>query len=324
MATNPNDPLNFGQLQEQEDELVKEIQRLGQLLYDPDKTDAEWDQQVALLTRLQRYITDPAMEGVFNKLAKQAGFDPQAYQKAALGASDSIDPGAILSGTMNTNTNRNTVSNQDTVSSTKRTTTTFVDMPTPEEFLDNFERSFAIHIEGLKQTGGLRTEVAEFALQNQGLFYDSYLREQVAQLLAGTPLFKTVGLNADEKLIGSRQGELTQDKSKTAQNSQQNTTANQSAVPSETPLGKALDSTASESSTEKSTSTYDNTLDTTEAIVQRNGLAVVASLSPLDFLKGDANKDKLELLYGAKKGTKQRAAQTAAGQDFGGSARRVG
>lgn len=334
MAT--NDPLNLGELQKQEEELVKEIQRLGQLLYDPSKTDDEWNEQVSLLTRLQRYITDPAMQSTFNKLAKQAGFDPDSYARAALGASESIDPSQILSGALNTNTNRtsnrNTVTNQDTVTRTDRTTTTYVDVPTPEEFLDNFERSFSIHIEGLVQTGGLRPEVAAFAQQNKGLFYDQYLREQVAQLVQGKPLFRTVGLNADEKLVGSRTGEVTQDKGVSQQNSQQNSTQrsteNSSSVPSESPLGQALEQAGTDNSventTEKSTNTYDNLLNTTEAIVTRNGLAVVANLAPLDYLKDQTTVERLNLLFAGEKGSAQRRAATAAGQDFGGSARRVG
>lgn len=319
----PTDPLGLGELAGQEEELVKQVQRLGQLLYDPNKTDEEWNEQVQLLTLLHPYYTNPDNKGVFNKLVKQAGYDADAFSRAALGASSSIDPSQILSGALNTRTSRDIASQTSTTSRTARTTTTYVDMPTPEEFLDSFDRMFGVHLQGLVASGGIRPEVAAFAEQNKSLFYDEYLREQIGNLLKGQPLFKTVGLNADEKLIGSRKGEVTQDKGVSEQDRTTTSAEQQSGVPSETPLGKAIESTGNLTERERSTSTYDNLLDTTEAIIQRNGLAVVATLSPLDFLKSKAEEKRLNLLYAGQKGSAQRGAQTATGQDFSGAARRI-
>lgn len=324
------DPLNLGQLgadqAKQDAELRGALLEFLSLSYVADKTPDQLSRQIELASYLGDIgLGSPNNAKRLKDMLQGTPFDADLVQKTILASADpsQIDTSALLSGALNTSTNRTTNIVSDTVSRTDRTTTRYVDVPTPDEFLDDFDNAFSIHVEGLVQTGQLRPEVAQFAQQNRSLFFGEYLREQVGRLLKGEPLYKVTGTSADERLIGSRRGEVTQDKGTSRQTERATSAASQTAVPSETPLGKAIESASTETENRTEQSTYDTTLDETEALIQRNKLAVVANLSPLDFLKGSAEAKRLNLLYGGQKGAAQRAAQTAAGQDFSGSARRV-
>jgi hypothetical protein len=229
----------------------------------------------------------------------------------------------------------NTISStsRTTKQQTQATTVEYVDLPTPEEFLSDFQNAYNIHITGLVQTGALRPEVADFARSMLGEVFGEYLRKQTERLLQGEPLWKVVGVNPDEKLLGARPGEQTSQRT-TGTESQSTTTSGTATgtpstgaqstttsgtatgTPSTTAVGQAIESGGSESLTTNFDA--ESSLNETQALVQRNKLAAVPTLAPLDFLKDSASAQRLNLLYAGYKGTAQRSAQTAAGGDVGG------
>jgi hypothetical protein len=212
----------------------------------------------------------------------------------------------------------------NTISSTSRTTkqqtqataVEYVDLPTPEEFLSDFQNAYNIHITGLVQTGAIRPEVAEFARSMLGDVFGEYLRKQTERLLQGEPLWKVVGVNPDEKLLGARPGEQTSQRTTGTESQSTTTSGTATGTPSTTAVGQAIESGGSESLTTNFDA--ESSFNETQAIVQRNKLAAVPTLAPLDFLKDSASAQRLNLLYAGYKGTAQRSAQTAAGGDVGG------
>lgn len=230
-------------------------------------------------------------------------------------------------------------------SDTKQLTTRYVDLPTPDEFLDDFENSYNIHITGLVQTGAISPAVAQFARENAGNVFGEYLREQTARLLKGEPLWRVVGQNADNQLIGRRTGEFAETETEQAENIQRNISESQSTTASggavtraqeeaaarlqqqptaatqvtetaaQSPAGQAVESsTSTGTSTEDTLSKEKSRFTQDEALVSRNRLGYVSNLAPLDFLKNSASAQRLNLLYGGQKGLAVREQQTAAGQ----------
>lgn len=232
---------------------------------------------------------------------------------------------------------------------TQQTVTNYVDMPTPAEFLDNFQNAFGMHIQGMLSSGAISQDVANFANQNQSMFLGDYMRAQIADVLKGNPLFRVVGLNPDEKLIGSRAGYGTS--SNINDNSSEGFNLNRSentAGGTNDSLGNGLttlfanegagvptigaltggggsgSSTLNLQDQTNMTDAEKQNLATQEAIIQRNKLGVVANLAPLDFLKDGASAQRLNFIYAGQKGTQEREFQTSTGTSNDQAVRRVG
>ena len=235
------------------------------------------------------------------------------------GAPNKSSLAGVLSNTFSENINRNVVSSQET----NRLTRTYVDLPTPQEFLDNFTNAYNIHITSLAQSGAIRPEVAAFAREMQQQVFGEYLTEQTARMMRGEPLWKIAGANAEEKLIGARAG---QSAAEQTQGTQQSTTVSSrtdkqtGTAPSVTPAGQALDQSTSEAgtTTEQQTQASTDVLNASEAIMSRNNLAYVANLAPLDFFKDKATAQRLNFLYAGQKGTAQAQRDNAQGGTFAG------
>jgi len=320
--------------------LRDQILRFNELTNKGNKTKEEDDEE-------QRLATSLAEQGVWldvatvAKLLKGTTLDPAKVRDAGLGQTDptKVNVSDALNGVLNTN--RSVSVKSDVVSDTKRTTTEYVDLPTPDEFLDNFDNAFQMYLNGLVQSGAIRPEVATFVQSMKAEIFGDYLREQTKQLLAGNPLFRVTGTNADEKLIGTRRGVYSQDVSQqrgTEQTSQTDKTtgANGGMSPadiaaaaargedtSQSAAGQAIDQASALNETRTTDRTSQDTLDQQNAIIQRNKLAVVANLSPLDFLNTGATAQRLNFLFAGQKGSAVRARETATGPDASGYARRV-
>ncbi len=232
------------------------------------------------------------------------------------------DLSQLLNSTFTENVRRNTTSSQET----NRVSRTYVDLPTPQEFLDNFTNAFNIHITSLVQSGAIRPEVAAFSRDLQQQIFGEYLAEQTRRMMAGEPLWKVVGQNAEEKLIGTREGaseiQQSQGTSQSTTTSKRSETAS-SATPSTTPEGQAVESSTTSGTTNTNdTSKSQDILHATEAIMSRNNLTYVASLSPLDFFKDKATAQRLNFLYAGQKGSAQAQRENALGGEYAG-ARRV-
>lgn len=225
----------------------------------------------------------------------------------------------------------------------KTTGVLYQNLPTPEEYLDNWDRGFQAHLSGMRATGAISSEAADWAEGQSTMFYGQYVRAQLAGVLKGQPLFRVAGLNADNKLIGTRQGAY--ESGTTADQRQMDEQLHQTSSGSAQISDIALDSILRRSTpgssvgtsarvgatrggsgiaidTHGTTDDLTQTLrDQQEAIVQRNNLAVVANLSPLDFLKDNMDAGKLNLLYEGQKGTRAASTQVAATEE---PVRRVG
>ena len=227
----------------------------------------------------------------------------------------------LLNSTFTENVRRNTVSSQET----NRTSRTYVDLPTPAEFLDNFNNAYNIHLTSLSQSGAIRPEVAAFSRELQQQIFGEYLAEQTRRMMAGEPLWKVVGQNAEEKQVGVREGQseiqTSQGESKSTTSSVRNET--QSGIPSVTGAGAAVElGTTSGTTNTESTEAATDILKANEIVMSRNNLAYVANLSPLDFFKDKATAQRLNFLYAGQKGNIQAQRENALGGDYAG-ARRV-
>ena len=237
------------------------------------------------------------------------------------------------------NINERTASNTVGSQSQKTTEVNYQELPTAEEYLNDWNTSFSAHINGLVQSGAVSSEAADFARNNSGMFYGDYVRAQISDMLKGNPLFKVSGLNPDNKLIGERQGAYSKGEFQQNQQEQYNleqessgqngigvtalqnvlrsapgqNTGTAAAARSAAASGGAGSSlTLNEQGTTNQTTQELNS--TQEAIVQRNKLGVVANLAPLDFLNQNVSAQRINMLYEGQKGQATRAGQTATGQ----------
>ncbi len=254
--------------------------------------------------------------GFVNQVRKSTG---------TTGPNGALPLSGILNTTFSENQNRKTTSATDTTRLGRK----YVDLPTPEEFLDNFTNAYNIHITGLVQSGAIRPEVADFARNFQNEVFGEYLREQTARVLKGEPLWKVVGADANVQQVGQREG---QSQISQQQGTQESTTdyarteasTGGAATPSTTGAGQAVDSggtTAGTTTTKEDQASVDVQREQ-ELIMSRNNLTYVANLAPLDFFKNAATAQRLNFLYAGQKGTATRARETAAGGEYAG-ARRV-
>jgi hypothetical protein len=217
------------------------------------------------------------------------------------------------------------------------TAVTYQNLPTPEEYMNNWDNAFSAHVSGLRASGAISSEAADWAQSQSTMFYGNYIRAQLADALKGKPMFKLSGLNPDNKLVGTRQGtydtSYMTDAQKSAYNMQQQSTGASGglstmaidgmirAIPGPQVGAAAAARSAAASGgggsslnlSETGTSdTQNQTLQSQqEAIVQRNELGVVSALAPLDFLKDNMDAGKLNLLYEGQKGTQAASRETA-------------
>lgn len=82
----------------------------------------------------------------------------------------------------------------------------YVDVPTPEEFLDDFRNGFSTYISGLRQQGGITLNQQNWFMENMDLFLGEYLGRLGEMAAQGQNIFQTVGVDGDPKFLGSREG----------------------------------------------------------------------------------------------------------------------
>lgn len=110
----------------------------------------------------------------------------------------------------NTQTNRTSVMNQTGTTNITGSERRYVDIPTPEQFLDEFANGFATYTQSL----GLGALEGQWVMENMGLFLNEYLGELGAMAQRGEAVFKPSGFNnANEKFLGSRTGDVSSTRS---------------------------------------------------------------------------------------------------------------
>ena len=208
--------------------------------------------------------------------------------------------GTDTSVTGQTDINRDSIINEIQDFVTQRSLTQFVDIPTADEFLDNFQVGFTTYIGGLVDAGELSSSDAQIARENSNFFLNDYLAELGSRAAAGENIFKVVGVpgggsfqDALEQArltedLGTRPGGTTVVET-TAEGTVAEETTEQ-VVGTQTQVTDGVPSTVARDTEETVVSTTATTGQTTsvtediEQIVSRPNLAVVNILSPIDFL----------------------------------------
>lgn len=208
------------------------------------------------------------------------------------------------------------------------TTRRYVDVPTPEQFLDEFRNGFATHIRGLRQTGTIGVNAASWLLDNIDIFWSEYLGRLGEMAQRGEPVFRATSVTPEVTPLGTRPGQVsavrTQADTVTQQAGTQATTTGAQVV------GGAAGGEAAEAGIAARTEQFGETeafkqdmleqQQLEEEVVARPDIGVVHTLSPTDFLGQQFPASSLNIIY------QGRRAQRAAQQRVGGpvSPRRVG
>lgn len=169
-------------------------------------------------------------------------------------------------------------SQSTSTSNTVRNDISYVNVPTPEQFLDDFKNGFSTHLKNMVSSGHLGSTAAMWLSDNIDLFWGDYLGKLGQMAQAGQPVFKAVNLGSYP--TGSS---ITQSQSQSG------------------PGGAGGTSSATGTSTSTGT----------EQLVSRPAPGYVHTLSPLDYLGDAFPAPALEVLYEGRRGT--RAAQNRVG-----------
>jgi len=153
----------------------------------------------------------------------------------------------------------------------------YLNVQTPEAFLNDWEVAFNAHLGNLRANGGLSSSDMERARGLMGTFFSDYIGELGRRASEGEDIFRVVGLGEAPVVEGTRPGEQTEQKVTTEGTTEEKT--KQTAAQA----GEAESTTT----TAKTTTSEESSLkvDQTEEIVSRPELDTVFAFSPSDFLK---------------------------------------
>lgn len=171
----------------------------------------------------QGFVWVPSVGAFINPTTEQV-IHPQGLQ--AIQGPDAFNTDTTINSGVNVTTQDTVNSNTDIreraraqenrYDSTNQNATTYAtsrryeDIPTAEEVLDDFSTGLAMHIQGLRQSGQLDSQAAQWIMENQSHeFLNAYLGKLGQMAKQGIPIFKTVGLNGNPTYLGSRAGQNT-------------------------------------------------------------------------------------------------------------------
>ncbi len=181
----------------------------------------------------------------------------------------------------------------------------FFDIPTPEEFLDDFENAFAGFAQSMRDSGLGDTDLKAMLDPSTGFIqsmFSEYMGKVAQRAQQGEELFELVGTEGQPVKVGEREGQVTQVETTRVtrteaeailrQNGQEvtesaiQTVIKESGEVSEADRKTITGSSGTTSATEESTvTTTAATKETvTEELFSRPGVARVFKFSPSDFL----------------------------------------
>jgi len=199
----------------------------------------------------------------------------------------------------------------------KLTRREYLDITTPEEFLDDFQVALATHVQELHRAGKLSVNAASWLLDNPEEVFRDYTAELGTRAARGEQIFKPVGVKGKPELLGTRPGRQETSEAQIARESLTETAEEAQRVAMATQGGVATTDTAQTVSQQKTKLTEQgrtrSTLGETEEVFGRPRLTTVYTPSPLDFLKGVFPAERLDLLYQGKKGARRAEAEFALG-----------
>jgi hypothetical protein len=299
-----------------------------------------WRQNIELMLRALWSNTDRAgdpltpdlRQQLENVLFREQGVDPEAFltiQESVAGEFGFVSQGGpegtdfqvelmnslidgltgALSGrardTLQNIVENVTVTGEETIT-TERRETEFVDIPTPEEVLDDFMLGLSTWVDTALREGEISVLDYNFVLRNPERFLTPYLAELGRRAEAGEVPFTVVGLEGAAERLGERfGGTVTEQTQRVAEQERISDTEINELIESTAarltpavPGAEAPDAAAGLLETienvfrehrETTTSTDFRTLATTittEDIFGRPRLGIVRDPSPLDFLRG--------------------------------------
>jgi len=207
---------------------------------------------------------------------------------------------------------------QETVSVEQRTSRAYLDIPTPEEFLNKFETGLATHVQAQVKAGTLSRGAGLWLLDNPDVLYNDYMADLGARAAKGEQIFKPVGVGGAPEFLGTRPGavETRQTESETKaleQAQEQAQSAATSVQAGGAGGGGGTTQRQTTTTTEQQTATTEKNkalsqLTQTEEIYARPNLNYAYAISPLEFLQ---KRTDLEMLYQGQRGAKRREAETA-------------
>lgn len=137
---------------------------------------------------------------------------------------EQIDRNADINRTEQSDTSRDTTGSETSSGTIRR----YQDVPTNEEFLDDFHNGFAGYIQDHLASGGVSQPAAAWLMSHEGLFLNQYLGQLDKIAASGQPIFRVVGANNNVRYLGARPGEVASEEIQNEQNArtQGNSTVN--------------------------------------------------------------------------------------------------
>lgn len=205
-------------------------------------------------------------------------------------------------------------SNVTTVQRARR----YVDVPTPEEFLNDFETGVRGFLSDLVRSGQLDFSDAQLMLDPAtgvlDTLLDQYLGELASRASQGEDIFEVVGVEGTPQRLGEREGRVTETEAQIERETklEQRQTEGVSQVIGGEQVSTQQQQTLAQQ--QKETGVQKEQFQETEEIFRRPNIAITFKLSPLDFLKREySDPGKLATFVRAIKGRRQRQRQTLTG-----------
>lgn len=191
----------------------------------------------------------------------------------------------------------------------------FFDIPTPEQFLDNFENAFAGFAASMRDAGLGDTDLRAMLDPSTGFIqsmFSEYMGKVAQRAQAGESPYELVGLEGETKQVGQREGDVVEtdttrltvvEAEEILRKSGQQVTQSavdsiikESGKKSSSDSQETSSSSQTDSGTSKSTSTTKATSKTvvTENLFSRPGVARVFKFSPTDFLLEKFDVDNVD------------------------------
>jgi len=193
----------------------------------------------------------------------------------------------------------------------------YVDVPTPEEFLDDFRTGMSTYLKGLG--GGISRNAGMWLMENMDMFLNDYLGDLGTRAARGEQVFKVVGLGGEVTPLGTRPGQVigTQGTGTTVQTTQGTQTIGTQGT-AQKPGGQVesvggAQTTQTTQGTQTVNETENENINETENIYARPNLTTVHAISPMDFMKSNWTPASLNIRYEGFKGARQARARTATG-----------
>ena len=177
----------------------------------------------------------------------------------------------------------------------------YLDIPTPEEFLDQFSVALATHTQQLVEAGELDRDTAQWIMDNPDLLFDEYIGEMGQRAAAGEQIFEPVGLEGEPELAGVRPGRQEVRDVATTRGALTETLT-QAQQTAQATRGGITTPAATQRTTQEQTRLTERqrlgaTFAETEEVYTRPKLGYVYAVSPLDWLT--EFKPATEITYGA-------------------------